>query len=38
MGKRFKIRDEMLGSGSFGKTFLGRDIKNKNEVAIKIVR
>lgn len=28
----------MLGVGSFGRTYLGRDIKKSKEVAIKIVR
>jgi serine/threonine protein kinase len=37
LGKRFKIEDEMLGFGSFGRTYLGRDIKRNREVAIKIV-
>jgi hypothetical protein len=37
LGKRFKIEDEMLGFGSFGRTYLGWDIKRKNRVAIKIV-
>lgn len=38
LGKRFKIEDVMLGVGSFGRTYLGRDIKRSREVAIKIVR
>jgi len=37
LGKRFKIEDDLIGFGSFGRTFMGKDIvKNKN-VAIKIV-
>lgn len=27
LGKRFKIEDEMLGFGSFGRTYLGKDVK-----------
>lgn len=37
LGKRFKIEDEMLGFGSFGRTYLGRDMKKNTDVAIKIV-
>jgi hypothetical protein len=37
LGKRFKIEDELLGFGSFGRTYLGRDIKRDKDVAIKIV-
>ncbi|CDW79713.1 serine threonine protein kinase [Stylonychia lemnae] len=37
LGKRFKIEDEMLGFGSFGRTYLGQDIKRKKRVAIKIM-
>jgi len=37
LGKRFKIEDDMLGFGSFGRTYLGWDIKRKKRVAIKIV-
>ena len=38
LGKRFKIYDDILGMGAFGRTFLGRDIKYKRDVAIKIVK
>lgn len=38
LGKRFKIEDELLGFGSFGRTYLGKDIKKNKNVAIKIVR
>jgi serine/threonine protein kinase len=37
LGKRFKIEDELLGFGSFGRTYLGKDIKRDKHVAIKIV-
>jgi serine/threonine protein kinase len=37
IGKRFRIMDEMLGVGSFGKTYVGKDLKLKNDVAIKTV-
>ena len=37
LGKRFKIEDDMLGFGSFGRTYLGKDIKRQKSVAIKIV-
>lgn len=38
LGKRFRIEDEMLGFGSFGRTYLGKDIRKNKHVAIKIVR
>ena len=37
LGNRFKIEDELLGFGSFGRTYLGKDIKKNKNVAIKIV-
>ena len=37
LGKRFKIEEELLGFGSFGRTYLGRDLKKNKFVAIKIV-
>jgi hypothetical protein len=27
LGKRFRIEDDLLGFGSFGRTYLGKDIK-----------
>jgi serine/threonine protein kinase len=38
LGKRFMINDELLGFGSFGRTYLGTDTKLTRYVAIKIVR
>ena len=37
LGKRFRIGDELIGVGSFGRTHIGIDFKKKREVAIKIV-
>ena len=37
LGKRFRIEDELLGFGSFGRTYLGKDVKRNKDVAIKIV-
>lgn len=37
LGKRFRIEDSLLGFGSFGRTYLGKDIKRNRDVAIKIV-
>jgi len=37
LGKRFKIKETVLGVGSFGRTYLGRDKKVHHDVAIKIV-
>jgi hypothetical protein len=38
LGKRFRIGDELIGVGSFGRTHIGIDFKKKKEVAIKIVK
>jgi hypothetical protein len=37
LGKRFRIGDELIGVGSFGRTHVGIDFKKQTEVAIKIV-
>lgn len=37
LGKRFRICDELVGMGSFGRTHIGIDIKKDKSVAIKIV-
>jgi len=37
LGNRFKIYDDLLGAGTFGRTYKGLDVKRKKEVAIKIV-
>jgi len=37
--QRFKVMDENpIGAGSFGRTFLGVDLKKEQRVAIKVVR
>lgn len=36
--KRFKVLDEVpIGTGSFGRTFIGIDLKRNQKVAIKVV-
>lgn len=37
LGKKFKIMDDVIGNGAFGRTHLGLDVKKNKEVAIKIV-
>lgn len=37
LGKRFRICDELVGMGSFGRIHMGIDVKKDKSVAIKIV-
>jgi hypothetical protein len=37
LGERFKIRNIIIGVGSFGRAYIGRDKKLRKDIAIKIV-